>query len=248
MDRSSYVDELSNEKVMQQLLEEISDTENISLFLEGFKDVLPVQLATVPFGIIIGVTAVELGFTPIEITLMSATIFAGAAQLAAIFLMAEQAHLTIIILTVILINVRFSMYSISLAPIFQSHSRLRKAVYAFFIVDPAYALSIPRLRDPQEDLAHWYFMGCGFSLWFLFVLGTVAGAILGIEIPDAFPVALVLPLVFIALLFPVIEDRPSLATAVVAGGTATVAAPLDHNLGLLVGVCFGLLAGVSLKR
>jgi predicted branched-subunit amino acid permease len=81
-----------------------------------------------------------------------------------------------------------------------------------------------------------------------YVLGTVIGAGFGIEIPDAFPVQLLLPLVFIALLFPVLEDRPSVATAVVAGAVAIIAAPLAYNLGLLAGVSAGLLVGVFLTR
>ena len=226
----------------------LSDDGARSMFLEGVRDSLPVQLGNILFGIIIGVTAVEIGFTTIEIVLMSAVTFAGTAQLAAIFLMAEQVHIGIVVLTAILINARFAIYSASLAPHFESYSGLRKALYSFFIVDPAFALSIPKFQDPQLDQSHWYYLGSGVSLWFGFVTGIAAGAGLNIETPDAFPVELVLPLILIAVLFPVIKDRPSVATAVVAGGVAIVAAPLDYNLGLLVSVFCGLVAGVSLKR
>ncbi|WP_255195367.1 AzlC family ABC transporter permease [Halorarius litoreus] len=226
----------------------MSDSESRTLFWEGVRDSLPIQLGNFPFGVIVGVTAVELGFSTLEVIFMSATVLAGVSQLAAIFLMAEDAHIAIVVLSVILINIRFLMYSASLAPIFQSYSRLRKATFSFFITDPAFALSIPRFRDPQENKSHWYFMGSGVSIWFFFVLGTVVGAGLGIEIPEAFPVNLVFPLVLIALLFPVLEDRPSAAAAIVAGSVATAAAPLNHNLGLLAGVSCGLIVGVSLKR
>lgn len=233
---------------MKRPLNDLSDTEVLSPFWDGFRDALPVQLGNFPFGIIVGVTAVELGFTAIETTLLSVTTFAGASQLAAVFLIAEQSPIAVVLLTVILINIRFLMYSASLAPVFQSYSRVRKAVYSFFITDPVFALSIPRLRDPQDDQAQWYYVGTGASIWLFFVLGTAIGAGLGLEVPEAFPVALVLPLVLIALLFPMIKDRPTVATAVVAGSVATAAAPLNYNLGLLVGVFCGLLAGVTLKR
>lgn len=71
---------------------------------------------------------------------------------------------------------------------------------------------------------------------------------MGVGVSDVFPVELVLPLVFIALLFPVLEDQPSVATAVVAGGVAIAAAPLQYNFGLLLGVSCGLAVGVFLNR
>jgi 4-azaleucine resistance transporter AzlC len=233
---------------MKRLTTGLFDERNRALFVSGFVDTLPVQVGLFPFGIIVGVTAVELGFATSEITIMSAVAFAGAAQLAAIFLMADSVHFILVMLTAVMINIRYTMYSISLAPIFQSYSRLRKGVYSFLITDPTYALSLPLFRDPEAEKPHWYYFGSGVSMWVFWVLGTAIGASLGIEIPDAFPIGLVLPLVFIGLLFPVVEDRPSAATAVVAGGVAAAAAPLDYNLGLLVGVGSGLLVGGYLNR
>lgn len=233
---------------MKRLLKGLSDPQNRSLFLSGFKDTLPVHLGLVPFAIITGVTAVEFGFSTVEIIIMSVIVFAGAAQLAAIFLMAEGVHIILVVLTVVMINLRFLIYSTSLAPIFQSHTRFRKALYSFLITDPTYALSIPRLLANDEERPHWYYFGSGVSMWLFWILGTALGAGTGVEVPDAFPAELILPLVFIALLFPVVEDRASVATAVVAGGVATAAAPLDYNLGLLAGVSSGLLVGVFLNR
>lgn len=230
------------------LLGGLSDENNRSLFFAGFWDILPIHLGTFPFAIIIGITGIKLGFTFIEITVMSAILFAGTAQLPAIFLMAEGIHIMVVTFTVFMINIRFIIYSISLAPIFQPYSRLRKAVYSFFVADPLYALSIPRFRDPEEDGSHWYYFGGGVSLWSVWVLGIVIGAGVGVEVPEEFPFELVLPLVLIALLFQVLEDRSSWATAAVAGGVASVAAPLNYNLGLLLGVTCGLVLGVSLNR
>lgn len=233
---------------MRQVLQGISDETNQSLFISGCRDTVPVLLGIVPFGIIIGFTAADLGFTAFEITAMSAVVFAGAAQLAATFLMADGTHFAIVVLTVIMINIRFMMYSASLAAFFNSLSRLQKSVYGFLISDATYALSIPRLTSPCEGRPHWYYFGSGFTLWVSWIIATAIGASMGVGIPEEFPVELVLPVVFIALLFPVIEDRPTAATALVAGVTAIVAAPLDYNLGLLVGVSSGLVVGVALNR
>lgn len=233
---------------MRRLVDKLSDDGNRSSFVAGVWDVLPILTGIGPFAIIVGLTAVEFGFTPVEITVMSTIVFAGAAQLAAIALMADGTPFLVVVLTAILINVRFSLYSFSLAPKFQSVSRVRKAVYSFLLVDANYALSIPRFREDDNNRAHWYYFGSGTALWLVWILGTAIGAGIGIGIPDWFPAALILPLVFIALLFPLLTDRPSIATAIVAGGVAVVAAPLAYNLGLLVGVVAGIAVGVYLNR
>lgn len=224
------------------------DEAHRSSFVAGARDVLPILTGVVPLAIIVGLTAVEFGFTPVEITAMSTFVFAGAAQLAAIALMADGTPFVVVVLTAILINLRFSLYSVSLAPHVRSLSRLRKAVYSALLVDFNYALTIPRYGAQDARSTHWYYLGSGITLWTAWVIGTALGASLGIDIPTWFPAGLILPLVFIALVLPLLRDRPSIATAVVAAGVATAAAPLAYNLGLLLGVLAGLAVGVVLNR
>lgn len=233
---------------MRRLLERRFDDEDRSLFVAGIRDSLPLLTGIVPFSIIVGITGVEFGLTAVEISVMSALAYAGSSQLAAIFLMGDNTTILLVVLTAVLINVRFAIYSASMAPRFQSLSWLKKAVYSFLLVDTIYALSMSRFRGQKAGRSHWYYFGGGLTLWISWSLGTIIGAGMGVGVPESFPVELVLPLVFIALLFPILEGRPSAATAVVAGGVATVAAPVDYNFGLLLGVSCGLLVGVSLNR
>jgi 4-azaleucine resistance transporter AzlC len=217
-------------------------------FRAGVVDAVPVFSGTVPFAVVVGVTGVEFGFTSLEITAMSALVYAGAAQLAAIVLVSAAAHPVVVVLTVGLINLRFAMYSASLAPNFRPLSRLRKALYPFLLVDTIYALSTARSRTHSDAPVHWYYLGGGLAFWASWVAGTAVGAVLGSGIPAEFPAALVLPLVFLALLAPLVEDRPAAVTALVAGGVAVVAAPLAYNVGLLIATVCGLAVGVALDR
>jgi 4-azaleucine resistance transporter AzlC len=236
------------DRLMKTLFEGLSVDENRSRFQSGVRDALPVLTGLVPFGLILGITATELGLTTFEISAMSALIYSGAAQLALMFLMADHALFALVLVTTVMISLRFAIYSASLAPHLRPRSRFRKAVYSFLLVDHLYALSVLKFRDQEDENAHWYYFGAGSISWVAWVLGTAVGSSLGVGVPDEFPVQLVLPLVFIALLFPVLEDRPSVATAAVAGSVAVVTAPLDYNLGLLLGVSCGLAVGVFLNR
>ena len=50
-------------------------------FLKGIKDTSPLMIPVVPFGIIFGVLAIDLGLTPLTTIAMSIIIFGGASQL-----------------------------------------------------------------------------------------------------------------------------------------------------------------------
>ena len=69
----------------------------------------PALIGNVPFGVIVGVTAVSVGFDPFEVVAMSGLMFAGAAQLAMIDLLGEAAPLVIVVLTGLVVNLRYVM-------------------------------------------------------------------------------------------------------------------------------------------
>ena len=53
---------------------------NLKVFFKGVIDVSPLMIPVVPFGLIFGVLAIDIGFTPLETMGMSLIIF-GAANL-----------------------------------------------------------------------------------------------------------------------------------------------------------------------
>ena len=55
--------------------------DKLKIFLTGVKDTSPLMVPVVPFGIIFGVLAIDLGLTPITTIAMSIIIFGGASQI-----------------------------------------------------------------------------------------------------------------------------------------------------------------------
>ncbi|MGD9744094.1 MAG: AzlC family ABC transporter permease, partial [Dongiaceae bacterium] len=58
-------------------------------FALGAWHMLPLLVGVIPFGLILGALAAEKGFGPLEMALMSATVFAGASQFVAVELWNE---------------------------------------------------------------------------------------------------------------------------------------------------------------
>jgi 4-azaleucine resistance transporter AzlC len=223
-------------------------------FVVGAKDIVLVLLALIPFGVAFGATAIDNGLSTIEALGMSVLVFAGAAQLAAIPLLSAGASVAIVVLTVLMVNLRLTLYSASLAPHFKRLPVGWKGLLSYLLTDQAYAATITRFDagETEEPDKRWYYLGVALSIWVAFQAATLAGAFLGAWASGGWSLDFVLPLIFIALAIPAIKDRTTGAAALTAGVSAVFAAALPLNLGLiaaaLVGVFGGLVAESVIER
>lgn len=220
-------------------------------FVEGMREIAPVAIGLIPFGLVVGVAAVENGLGIEGAMTASLLMFAGASQLAAMDLFGRDAPMIVIVLTVVVINARMAMYSAALAPVMAHEPMRRRSVVAYLLVDQCFAMTVG--RDQREPGPGWhrygYYVGIGVTLWVLWQINTLVGAVVGASIPDWLPLSAVIPFVFLAILVPAVTDRPTLSAAVVSGTVATLGAGLPANSGLLVGAVAGIAAGtvVSLR-
>jgi 4-azaleucine resistance transporter AzlC len=215
-----------------------------SAFRRGVRDAVPLLLGIVPFGLVAGIAAVNAGFGLPTAVGLSVVVFAGASQIAALELLGQDAPLSVVVATAVVINLRYLMYSASIAPYFREFTARWKAVLAYVLTDQAYAISVASYRSDRPVDRKWYYLGAAVTLWAVWQVTTVAGALLGTGVPDAWGLEFAIPLVFLAILVPAIEDRPSAVAAVVGGALAVLGAGLPLNLGLLVGSAVGIAAGV----
>lgn len=214
-----------------------------SEFGQGVIDVIPLLLGIIPFGFIAGIATVNAGLGLPEAIGLSALVFAGASQLAALDLIGRDAPLAIVVVTAVVINLRMLMYSASIAPHFQTLSRRLKAAVAYLLTDQAYALSIARYRNEESTRSVAYYIGVAGTLWIVWQLTTIAGVVLGTRVPESLGLEFAVPLVFLALLIPAMEDGPTTIAGILGGIVAVVAGGLPLNLGLLVGATVGIVAG-----
>lgn len=119
-------------------------------FVAGVRDAAPTLPPNVPFGMLFGATAVQVGFDPIAATALSVFTFAATAQLAAVELLRSGSDLPVVLATILLINLRYVVYSASLAPEVDHLSRRWRAAIAYPLFDISYALSIARFTGEDE--------------------------------------------------------------------------------------------------
>jgi len=206
-------------------------------------------LGAAPFGLITGVSAVAAGMAALDITLMSLTVFAGAAQLTAVALVAGGAAIWVVLLTTLMINLRHLMYSASLAPWLRGESVAARATIGALLVDHIFAFASLRFPRREADLDRRdYVLGMGLPMWFTWSSATAAGAFLGAQVPPAWQLDFAVPLMFLALLIPSIQNRPGLVAALTGGGLALALAGLPFNLGLVSAALAGIAAGIAADR
>ena len=197
---------------------------------------------------IAGISSVEVGLNFTETMQIGLILFAGAAQLAALQLISEQANAWVIILTAWIINLRFLLYSASLAPYMRSLSSKWKPLLAFLITDQAYAVAILELEANQtRPNKHWYYFGAAVLMWLTWLVGIMAGALLGAQVPAAWSLDFAIPLTFIALLVPAIKDRPAVAAAIAAGLLSVFLIEMPFNLSLPTSVVIGIGVGLLVE-
>lgn len=215
-----------------------------SAFLLGVRALLPMLLGVAPFGVIYGVIALQSGIPPLAAVLMSSLVFAGSAQLLLAQLVGVGAPTVLMVGAVGLINLRHALYSASVAPMLAALPRKWKLLLAYLLTDEAYAAAVPHLiNEPRAPQAHWVLFGAGFALWAGWQVSTLAGVLLGAQLPDNLGLDFALPLTFIAIVVPLIDSRAGLAAALAAGVTAVLLAGLPYKTGLFIAALAGLMAG-----
>ena len=104
------------------------------IFTKGVLDVLPLLIPVVPFGLIIGVIGIELGFSPIMFYATSLIIFGGASQIVFIQLLSGGASSLVAITSVGVINSRHFLYGAVLTEYLEKLSLIKKLLISSFLM------------------------------------------------------------------------------------------------------------------
>ena len=217
-------------------------------FWAGVRAEFPLLVGVFPFGMIYGALALNAGLSKTASQLMSSIVFAGSSQFITAQLIHDSAPGFVIVLTIAVVNLRHMLYSASLAPYVASLPTRWKTLLSYLLTDEAYAATVIHYeREGVTPLGHWFFLGAGFSLWFIWQVSTALGIFLGTAIPASWSLDFALPLTFIAMVVPVLKNRPAIAAAVSAGVVALLAYALPYKLGLILAALVGIAIGTFLE-
>lgn len=220
-------------------------------FTQGARDMLPMLLGAIPFGIIFGSLAGAAGLSTWQTLGMSLLVFAGSAQFIALSLLGAGVGLAVLLLTTLVVNLRHALYSASLQPHVRHLPKRWRMPLAFWLTDEAYAVVVHRYAavDASPN-KHWYFLGAALAMYLNWQLCTLVGVLFGQQVPnlDAWGLDFAMLATFIGIVVPMLRNSPQVAAALVAAGVALVCHTLPYKLGLLAAAFSGIVVGVLLER
>lgn len=229
----------------------MASTTRKSAFRAGVLAGLPFLLIGVPFAVLFGVVATEAGMSIPQTVGFSLLVIAGAAQFTAIQLMTEVAPIWIVLTAALAVNLRMAMYSASLQPHLRGASFLQRILVAYINVDASYALGIhkfERVPDWPVDDKVAFFAGTMLFMFPLWVLGTWVGALTGDALPESLDLKFAMPIMFLALVGPMLKTLAHLAAAVTSIIAALLLAFLPSGIGLLIAAFIAMAVGAEVER
>ena len=195
----------------------------------GIRAMLPWLVGVVPFGLVVGMTSTANGFSIAYGLATGATIYSGTAQITAIELGAQGAAVWVAVASVLAINARLVLYSSAIAPRWRGTSHRYRALAAYLLVDPSFAVGDHRYRR-QVAGGHVFYLAAAITLWGAWHVAIAIGATAGAVVPSSWGLEYVVPLFLLAEV-----------VAVAARG-------LPMHTGILVAILCGALAGTTVDR
>ena len=184
------------------------------------RDALAIGVATGAYGVSFGVLAVGAGLDAAQACAMSLLVFTGASQFAVISVLGGGGAVAAALAPALLLASRNLAYGLSMAPLLRG-SRLSRAWQSHLVIDETTAMA--RAQEEPEAARH-AFLATGISVFVLWNLGTLIGALAGSGLGDPrdFGLDAMFPAAFLALLAPQLR-RPGAPEAAVAGAVLAVA-------------------------
>jgi 4-azaleucine resistance transporter AzlC len=211
-------------------------------------DTAPLAPGVIAFGLLYGMVARQVGFSPWEAWAMSLIVHAGSAQFAVLG-MWTTAGAVPILLTTLAINLRHLLMGASIAPHLQGLQPRWRAFLALWMSDESYALAIAAYEQGRGSPR--YFLGANLGIYLLWPTSGLVGALLGTALPDPgrYGLDLVFPLAFLGLLASFLKDRIGVVVALAAGGLALLGAILlPSGWTVVVAGLLGSLLGLLLEE
>ena len=188
------------------------------------RDCVIVSLAVAPTGVTFGVVADAAGFSLAQIVVMSALVFTGASQFAAVGVINDGGSGGAAVGSALLLAARNALYGPVMRRALPASTPGRLGA-AQFVIDETTALSTAQTNRRDATGAFWF---SGVILWLVWNACSVAGALLGAVLgtPETWGLDAAFPAILVALLAPHVRTAAGRTAALAAAAVALGVVPV----------------------
>ena len=210
------------------------------------RDSLGVGIATGAYGTSFGAVAVASGLSVAQACVLLLLMFTGASQFALVGIVAVGGAPLAALSAALLLGLRNAFYGVPVARLARPRG-VRRLWTAHFVIDETTAMAV---AQPTPRAGRYAFWATGITLYALWTLGTLAGALIGHGInTSALGLDAAAPAIFLALLWPQLaRDRGrtvALGAAIVALALVTV---VPAGIPIIAAAAVAILAGLTPDR
>lgn len=169
-------------------------------FKQGVKECIPTLLGYIGIGLSFGIVAASQHFSVLEILLLCLLVYAGAAQFIICALVITGTPMSAIVLTTLIVNSRFFLLSMTLAPNYKDYGFWNRLAMSSILTDETFGVAItPHLKG--EKINDRWLHGLNLTAYTFWALASIAGAVFGkyISNPEMFGLDFAITAMFIFL-------------------------------------------------
>lgn len=197
-------------------------------------------IAAMVFGAL--VTAASLSMS--DGLLMSSFVYSGAAQFVGLGLIQNNTGVVVIILTTILLSLRFLLYSVALIDQVKDLPFMARVILGFTMIDQVFLLARARYKEDGEPKnKHFYFAYCAAIFYVNWILGTWMGIIVGDKFANLakdYGMDFIAYATFAAMLGPYLKSAGNIAVALMALLVYLVTSDLPYSMGIIFSVIIAI--------
>ncbi|MDQ6857240.1 MAG: AzlC family ABC transporter permease [Candidatus Dormibacteraeota bacterium] len=182
-----------------------------------------IGIATGAYALSFGAVSTAAGLSVLQTCVLSLAMFTGASQYALVGVLGSGGGSITAAATAVLLGTRNSFYGLRLSSLLRLRGP-RRLVAAQLVIDESTAMSLGQDSDRAN---RWGFWATGVSVYVLWNLGTLIGALAAHALPNPRVAGLdaAAPAAFLALLAPRVRTRSALSVAVLAAAIAMASVP-----------------------
>lgn len=198
------------------------------------------------FGMTFGAISVSAGLSLAQTMVLSVVMLTGASQFAFVGVVGAGGAPVAAIPAALLLGLRNAFYGVPVSRIVRPRGP-RRLLVAHLVIDETTAMAVSQEAPADRRYAFW---ATGLSLAPLWVLGTLAGAVLGAAVDTtALGLDAAAPAVFLALLWPQLKSRGAPAVAVLGALLAAALIPVaPAGVPVVAAALVAIAAGLGSRR